>query len=140
MPRDLHIDHEFERYTVIDRLGIALPFSKGILATSILATGMETPEAYEVAKLIQEHLYANHITKIGSEELTKLSAEKMGVDVKNVYWTLGPFDGLIVFEAPDEETATALMLHLGSFGNVQTQTARAYQADEMEQILAKMSG
>ena len=70
----------------------------------------------------------------------KLSAEKMGVDVKKIYWTLGPFDGLIVFDAPDEETATALMLHLGSFGNVHTQTARAYQADEMEQIIAKMSG
>ena len=70
----------------------------------------------------------------------KSSAEKMGVDVKNLFWTLGPFDGLIVFDAPDEETATALMLHLGSFGNVHTQTTRAYQADEMEQILTKISG
>ena len=70
----------------------------------------------------------------------KSSAEKMGVDVKNIFWTLGSFDGLVVFDAPDEETATALMLHLGSFGNVHTQTARAYQADEMEQILGKLSG
>jgi len=42
----------------------------------------------------------------------------------------------VVFEAPDEETATALMLHLGSLGNVQTQTARAFTAAEMEKILA----
>jgi uncharacterized protein with GYD domain len=66
-------------------------------------------------------------------------AEKMGVEVKNIFWTLGPFDGLMVFEAPDDETATALMLRLGSFGNVQTQTARAYQAAEMSQILGKLS-
>ena len=55
----------------------------------------------------------------------KSAAEAMGVDVKSIFWTLGSFDGLIVFDAPDEETATALMLRLGSFGNVHTQTARA---------------
>ena len=73
-------------------------------------------------------------------EAFKTAAAKMGVEVKNIFWTLGPFDGVVVFDAPDDETATALMLHLGSFGNVHTQTARAYQADEMEQIIGKMSG
>ena len=68
----------------------------------------------------------------------KSAAEKMDVHIRDIYWTLGPFDGLVVFDAPDGETATALMLHLGSFGNVNTQTARAYQADEMEAILGKL--
>jgi uncharacterized protein with GYD domain len=66
------------------------------------------------------------------------AAEKMGIKVTDIYWTLGPFDGVIIMEAPDEETATALMLHIGSFGNVQTQTARAFNAAEMETIVAKM--
>ena len=70
----------------------------------------------------------------------KSSAANMGVEVKSIFWTLGPFDGVVVFDAPDDETATAVMLHLGSFGNVHTQTARAYQADEIEQILGKLSG
>ena len=41
----------------------------------------------------------------------------MGVKVTGIYWTLGAFDGVIVCEAPDEETATAALLHLanGSF-------------------------
>jgi uncharacterized protein with GYD domain len=68
------------------------------------------------------------------------AAAKMGVEVKSILWTLGPFDGLLVFDAPDDETATALMLYLGSFGNVHTQTARAYEAAEMDQILGKLSG
>ena len=72
-------------------------------------------------------------------EAFKTAAEKMGIEVKDIFWTLGPFDGLVVFDAPDDETATALMLHLGTFGNVHTQTARAYQAAEMEQILGKLS-
>jgi uncharacterized protein with GYD domain len=67
------------------------------------------------------------------------AAKKMGVKVLDVYWTLGPFDGLLVFDAPDEETATAAMLSLGSLGNVHTQTARAYKAAEIEGILAKLS-
>jgi uncharacterized protein with GYD domain len=70
----------------------------------------------------------------------KSAAKKMGVKVQDIYWTLGPFDGMLIFDAPDEETATALMLHLGSQGNVHTQTARAYKAAEMEGILAKING
>ena len=66
------------------------------------------------------------------------SAENMGIEVKNIFWTLGPFDGLVVFDAPDDETATAAMLHLGSFGNVHTQTARAYRAEEIGPILGKL--
>ena len=68
----------------------------------------------------------------------KAAAKKMGVKVSGVYWTLGAFDGVIVFDAPDEQTATALMLHVGSQGNVRTQTARAFDASEMEKILAML--
>jgi uncharacterized protein with GYD domain len=67
----------------------------------------------------------------------KAAARKMGGKVTDIYWTLGAFDGVLVFEAPDDETATALMLHLGALGNVRTQTARAFTATEMEKILAK---
>lgn len=70
----------------------------------------------------------------------KAAAKKMGVKVTNVFWTLGAYDGLLIFEAPNDETATALMLHLGSMGNLQTTTARAFTAAEMDGILAKMDG
>ena len=68
----------------------------------------------------------------------KATAKKMGVKVSGIYWTLGAFDGVIVCEAPDEETATAAMLHLGAQGSVQTQTARAFNASEMEKVLGKL--
>ena len=73
-------------------------------------------------------------------ESFKATAEKMGINVKHIFWTLGRFDGLVVFDSPDEETATALMLQLASYGNVHTETTRAYEAPEMEQILSKLSG
>ena len=67
-------------------------------------------------------------------------AKKMGVNVTDILWTLGAFDGLIVFDAPDEETAAALTLRLGSLGNVQSQTGRAFRESEMSGILSKLSG
>jgi uncharacterized protein with GYD domain len=66
----------------------------------------------------------------------KTAAKRLGGKVTNVYWTLGAFDGVLIFEAPDDETATALMLHLGSQGFVQTRTVRVFTAAEMEKILA----
>jgi uncharacterized protein with GYD domain len=71
-------------------------------------------------------------------EAFKTTAKKMGLNVSGIYWTLGAFDGLIVCEAPDEETATAALLHLGASGNIRTQTARAFDAAEMQKILGKL--
>jgi uncharacterized protein with GYD domain len=69
----------------------------------------------------------------------KSAAKKLGVKVQDTYWTLGTFDGVIVFDAPDEETATAAMLQLCALGNVRTKTARAFKAAEMEGVLAKLN-
>ena len=64
--------------------------------------------------------------------------KKAGGKVKEVYWTLGQYDGALIFEAPDEVTATALGLNLGSLGSVRTQTLRAFSAEEIGRVLGKM--
>jgi uncharacterized protein with GYD domain len=69
-------------------------------------------------------------------EAVKAFGKKIGVKVTSVFWTLGPFDGVLLFEAPDEETATAFTLHIVSLGNVKTQTARCFSAAEMKKVLA----
>ena len=71
-------------------------------------------------------------------EAFKKIADKAGAKVKEVYWTMGQYDGVLIFEAPEEATATALGLSLGSLGNVQTQTLRAFSVEEIGRILAKM--
>jgi uncharacterized protein with GYD domain len=68
----------------------------------------------------------------------KSAARSLGVKVREIYWTLGPFDGLIIMDAPDDDTATAALLYLGSLGNVHTQSGRAYKSAEMERILDKL--
>src|SRR5207248_9399907 len=62
----------------------------------------------------------------------------MGVSVKHMYWTLGEYDQVCVFEAPDDETAASVLLAADLLGNIRTQTLRAFTASEMKKILAKM--
>jgi len=68
----------------------------------------------------------------------KEMAKKAGATVKEVYWTLGPYDIATIVDAPDDVSATALFLSVGSLGNVKTQTLRAFTADEMAKVLGKM--
>ena len=65
-------------------------------------------------------------------------AEKMGMKILEEYRTMGACDAVVVVEAPDDETMSAFILKVGSLGNVQGQTLRAFRRNEMEGILAKI--
>ncbi len=65
-------------------------------------------------------------------------AEKLGIKVKDAYWTVGAYDAVLVADAPNEEAITAFALGIGTQGNVRTQTLRAFSTDEMNNILAKI--
>ena len=64
--------------------------------------------------------------------------KSMGVSIKDMYWTLGHYDQVCVFEAPNDETAASVLLAADMLGNIRTQTMRAFTAKEMESILGKM--
>jgi len=65
-------------------------------------------------------------------------AEKMGMKIVEEYWTMGAYDAVVLFDAPDDETMTAFALKVSSLGNVKTHTMRAFRKEEMEGILAKI--
>jgi|SRR3954469_2301740 uncharacterized protein with GYD domain len=64
--------------------------------------------------------------------------QSMGVSVKQMYWTLGQYDQICVFEAPDDETAASVLLAADILGNIRTQTLRAFTTSEMDKILGKV--
>ena len=64
-------------------------------------------------------------------------AEKLGVSVKGVYYTIGSYDMVVIVEGADE-SATAALLKTGSLGNIRSQTMRCFSLDEMKQIIGKM--
>ena len=69
----------------------------------------------------------------------KQMAQKGGVSIKSLFWTLGRHDVIAIGEAPDDETATAIALSISAQGNVRTETMRAFSSDEMTAIINKMA-
>ena len=65
-------------------------------------------------------------------------AEKMGMKIIEEFWTMGAYDVVVMFDAPDDETMSAFLLKIGSMGNVKSQTLRAFRKQEMEGVLAKL--
>jgi uncharacterized protein with GYD domain len=61
-----------------------------------------------------------------------------GVSIKEMYWTLGQYDQVCVFDAPDDETAASVLLAADLLGNIRTETLRAFTASDMEEILGKV--
>jgi uncharacterized protein with GYD domain len=72
-------------------------------------------------------------------DAVKELAKKFGVTPKQFYWTLGSYDVVAIYDAPDDAAMTALGLAIGSLGNVRTQTMRAFSREEMDGVLAKLT-
>jgi uncharacterized protein with GYD domain len=70
-------------------------------------------------------------------EAGKQLASSFGGTLKEIYWSIGPYDIVAISEAPDDESATAFALALGAQGNVRTTTMRAFSGDEMRAIIAR---
>src|SRR4030095_2998963 len=64
--------------------------------------------------------------------------QSRGVSIREMYWTLGQYNQVCLFDAPDDETAASVLLAADILGNIRTQTLRAFTASDMEEILGKV--
>ena len=64
-------------------------------------------------------------------------ARKHGVSVRDLYWTTGQFDMVVIAEGADE-AVTAVLLSIAKLGNVRTQTLRAMDAETFQRVLEKV--
>ena len=71
-----------------------------------------------------------------AEDFSKL-VESAGGRVRELLWTVGEYDLVSVADFPDDEAGTAALLQVSSFGNVRTSTMRAFNADEMGNIIRR---
>jgi uncharacterized protein with GYD domain len=58
--------------------------------------------------------------------------------LEQAYWTVGPYDMVTIFEAPDDEALSAHLLEIASLGNVRTTTLRAYDEQGMSVKLQRL--
>src|SRR5207249_823147 len=64
--------------------------------------------------------------------------EEGGGKLVGVWVTLGRYDVVEVFEAPDDETALEIVTKLGQAGGEDTETLRAFTREEAEEIIRKL--
>ena len=64
--------------------------------------------------------------------------KKIGVEIKDTYLMMGRYDLLCVIEGTDDESVARALLTLGSQGNVQTETMRAWNEDDFRKITASI--
>ena len=60
--------------------------------------------------------------------------KKIGVEIKDTYLLMGRYDLLCVIEGPDDESVARALLTLGSQGNVQTETMKAWNEADFRKI------
>lgn len=80
---------EPSRNIVITDKSHGLPYSKGLLASSLMSSGAPPRQAYHVAELVEGSLRESGVFEISSEELRKLAASllatEVGEDFANAY-------------------------------------------------------
>ena len=64
-------------------------------------------------------------------------AKKHGVTVRDMYWTTGQYDMVVIAEGTEDALA-AVLLSAARLGNVRTQTLRAMDQEAFQRVLAKL--
>ncbi len=66
-------------------------------------------------------------------------AQREGVRIISEWWTMGPYDAVMIAEAPDDETMNRFLLGAGRQGNIRTTTMRAFTQAEIGDIIRRLS-
>jgi len=72
-------------------------------------------------------------------ETTVKAVEEAGGKMKGVYVTMGEYDFVTIADAANDESYMAVMMQIGSMGNVRTTTLKAFTQEEFIEILKKLS-
>ncbi|NIP99336.1 MAG: GYD domain-containing protein, partial [Nitrospinaceae bacterium] len=68
----------------------------------------------------------------------KETAREHGVHIREVLWIMGNYDICAIAEAADDQTACSLLLKVGAWGNVRSTTYRAFDREEMVNMVKRL--
>ena len=60
---------------------------------------------------------------------------EMGGEFRSVYMTMGDYDLIMIYDAPDDAVAARFTLMLGKLGNVRTTSLKAFPEEAFRQIV-----
>ena len=65
----------------------------------------------------------------------KKALAEMGGEFKSIFMTMGQYDMVIIYEAPDDAVAARFTLLLAQLGSVRTQTLKAFPEAAYREII-----
>lgn len=68
-------------------------------------------------------------------DAAKKTLAEMGGNFRELYMTMGEYDLVGVYEAPDDAVAARYILMLGQLGNIRTQSMKAFPEEAYRQIV-----
>ena len=71
-------------------------------------------------------------------DTAKKALEDMGGKFAGVYMTMGEYDLIAVYDAPDDAVVARFTLVLGSLGTVRTKTLKAFPEAAYREIIASL--
>ncbi len=71
-------------------------------------------------------------------DAAKKALEDVGGEFKSFFMTMGDFDMVGVYEAPDDAVAARFTLQVGQLGNIRTRTLKAFPEAAYREIIASL--
>ena len=69
-------------------------------------------------------------------DTAKELAKTLGCTLESIYLTFGPYDQVVMLEAPNDEAAATFNLRVTSLGNVRGLTLKAFEEQEYRRIIS----
>ncbi len=71
-------------------------------------------------------------------DVAKSLLEEVGGAFKSFFLTMGDYDFVAVYEAPDDAVAARFVLQVGQLGNIRTRTLKAFPEAAYREIIASL--
>ncbi len=75
----------------------------------------------------------------GRIESLQSNIAALGGSIKDVYFTMGQYDFVVVFEFPDDEAMMKFLMQVGTQGYVETVAMRAFSLDQASEMIAGLN-
>ncbi len=71
-------------------------------------------------------------------DAAKKALHEVGGEFKFFFMTMGEYDMVVIYEAPDDAVAARFTLQVGQLGNVRTRTMKAFPESAYREIIASL--
>ncbi len=71
-------------------------------------------------------------------DAAKAALQDMGGELKAFFLTMGDYDMVAVYEAPDDAVAARFTLQVGQLGNIRSRTLKAFPEAAFREIIASL--